>query len=90
MNADQDYGFDVAGFIHLPQVLTVKEVEACNHALDAMGQDEGMLDWPAPWGEAFSTLQEHPVLVDILASLCDPKFVMDTLLGSTIILRTVI
>ena len=78
MNADQDYGFDVAGFIHLPQVLTVKEVEACNHALDAMGQDEGMLDWPAPWGEAFSTLQEHPVLVDILASLCDPKFVMDT------------
>ena len=32
MNADEDYGFDVAGFLPLPQVLTGAEVEACNKA----------------------------------------------------------
>jgi len=79
MNADQDYGFDVAGFIHLPQVLTTKEIEACNRALDAVGQNEGMLDWPAPWGDAFRTLQEHSVLIGVLESLCGPGFVIDRL-----------
>ena len=52
MNSDQDYGFDVAGFIRLPQVLTAEEMQACTQAIDAVGRDEGMLEWPAPWGEA--------------------------------------
>ena len=78
MNSDEDYGFDVAGFLHLPQVLTVAEVEACNRAIDAVGRDEGMLEWGTPWGDAFRALQEHPVLVGILESLCGPGFAMDS------------
>ncbi len=28
MNADEDYGFDVTGFLHLPRVLSAAEVAA--------------------------------------------------------------
>jgi len=77
MNSDQDYGFDVAGFIRLPQVLTAEEMQACTQAIDAVGRDEGMLEWPAPWGKAFRRLQEHPVLQEILAALCGPDFALD-------------
>ena len=77
MNSDHDYGFDVAGFIRLPQVLTAEEMQACTQAIDAVGRDEGMLEWPAPWGEAFRRLHEHPALQDILAALCGPDFVLD-------------
>ncbi len=67
MNADEDYGFDVAGFLHLPQVLTDAEVKACNKAIDAVGQEEGMLQ----------KLLQHPVLQRYLESLCGPEFAMD-------------
>ncbi len=77
MNADQDYGFDVAGFLHVPQVLSAAEVAACNEALDAVGRDEGMLEWPAPHGEPFQALREHPVLSGFLESLCSAGFAID-------------
>ena len=61
MNADEDYGFDVFGFIHIPQALTPAEVDACNQALDAVGGEEGgLLD--SPHGDPFRALQQHPVL----------------------------
>ena len=43
MNADEDYGFDVAGFIHVPRVLTAAEVAACSAAIDAVGAALGVL-----------------------------------------------
>ena len=79
MNADDDYGFDVAGFLHLRQVLTAAEVEACNEAIDAVGRQDGMLEWPAPYSEAFRALQQHPSLQDYLEALCGPDLVMDQL-----------
>ena len=77
MNADQDYGFDVAGFIVVPQVLSAELLQACNQAIDAVGRDEGMLEWPGSSGAAFRMLQEHPVLQEILAALCGPDYVLD-------------
>ena len=77
MNADEDYGFDVAGFIHLQQVLTAAEVEACNRAIDAVGREQGMLEWPAPWCDSFRALQEHPVLQNYLEALCGSGFVAE-------------
>ena len=38
MNADEDYGFDIAGFIHLHRVLTAEEVNRCSQAIDAAGE----------------------------------------------------
>ena len=34
MNADEDYGFDVSGYLHVPQGLTPDELAACNEAID--------------------------------------------------------
>jgi hypothetical protein len=62
MTADEDYGFDVAGFIHVRQVLTPAEVEACNEGFDAVDGSEGMLEWTAPHCAPFRALREHPVL----------------------------
>ncbi len=77
MNAEQDYGFDVSGFLHLSQVLGADEVAACNRALEEVDRPDGMLDWPAPWCEPFRRLMEHPVLVDCLESLCGKGFEID-------------
>ena len=38
MNADEDYGFDVAGFLHVPGALSAAEVAACSEALDDAGR----------------------------------------------------
>ena len=59
MNKDEDYGFDVAGYLHIPQLLSADEIEACNRAIDAVGREDGMLDWPEPWCDPFRALQEH-------------------------------
>ena len=77
MNADEDYGFDVAGFLHVPQALSAAEVAASNEAVDAVGRDEGMLEWPAPHGEPFQALREHPVLSGCLGTLCGAGFAID-------------
>ena len=58
MNADEDYGFDVSGYLHVPQVLTPDEVAACNEAIDAVGRSEGMLDWPEPHSGPFKARSE--------------------------------
>jgi hypothetical protein len=78
MNADEDYGFDVSGFIHVRQALSAAEVAACNKAIDAVGRDEGMLEWPAPHGDPFQALGEnHPVLGGYLESLCGSDYSID-------------
>tara|TARA_B100000809_G_scaffold215078_1_gene220158 strand:- start:1896 stop:3533 length:1638 start_codon:yes stop_codon:yes gene_type:complete len=77
ISADEDYGFDVAGFIHVPQVLSAAEVAACNEAIDVVGRDAGMLEWPAPHCSPFQALQQHPVLTSYLEALCGSGFVID-------------
>ena len=77
MNADEDYGFDVAGFIHVPRVLTAAEVAACSAAIDAVGRDEGMLEWPTPHCDPFQALQAHPVLASYLETLCSSGYSLD-------------
>jgi hypothetical protein len=48
MSHEENYCFDVAGYLIVRGVLTPKEVETCNRALDQGGQIDGMLEWPAP------------------------------------------
>lgn len=73
MNAEEDYGFDVAGFLHLRQVLTPTEVAACNRALDAADGQNG----DAELSGELRVLEEHPVLQRYLESLCGAGFIMD-------------
>ena len=72
MTNDEDYGFDVAGFLRVPQVLGEAEMATCNEAIEAAGRSEGMLQ-----GDAFRALQEHPILQSYLEALCGPGFVVD-------------
>ena len=67
MNADEDYGFDIAGFIHLQQVLTPEEVAACNRAID----DQAGAMPPLP------QVLEHPVLQNYVGALCGDNFLLD-------------
>ena len=53
MSHEEDYCFDIAGYLIVRGVLTPNEVEACNKALDREGRTEGMLGWPAPRSEFF-------------------------------------
>ena len=69
MNADEDYGMDVAGFIHVPQVLSAAEVAACNESIDAAGSGAGSFELPA--------LLEHPVLTAYVETLCGSGYVID-------------
>ena len=73
MDAEQDYGFDVAGFIHLPGVLTADQVAACNRAIDAAGLAAGAL----ASCDQLRLLGEHPVLQDMLKSLCGAEYHVD-------------
>ena len=54
MSNEEDYAFDVAGYLHVPGVLSRGEVEALNRALDEAGAPEGMLGWEAPQRDLFS------------------------------------
>ena len=60
MNADEDYGFDVSGFIHVLRALSAEDLAAWTEAADA-GRDGGTLEWPG--------LHEHPALTGYLESL---------------------
>ena len=69
MTNEQDYAFDVAGYLHVPGVLSPPEVEALNRALDEAGGGEGMLGWPTPQRELFRDLLVQPQLVWYLNQL---------------------
>jgi len=73
MNAEEDYGFDVYGYLHLSQVLTPAEIEACTEAVAAAGQN-GKVDSRSA---TLVALSKHPVLTSYLESLCGAGFVLD-------------
>ena len=43
MSNEENYCFDVAGYLHIPGVLNQGEVNVLNQALDEGGQPDGML-----------------------------------------------
>lgn len=77
MTNEQDYAFDVAGYLHVPGVLSPPEVEALNRALDEAGGGEGMLGWPTPQRELFRDLLVQPQLVWYLNQLVGHGFRLD-------------
>src|SRR5438093_11260631 len=85
MSNEENYAFDVAGYLHVPGALSPEELAALNQALDEIGQAEGMLGWPAPQRERFRDLLVHPRLVWFLNQMIGSGFRLDQaprLLGS--------
>ncbi|HIB88202.1 TPA: hypothetical protein EYO57_13550 [Candidatus Poribacteria bacterium] len=77
MNNEEDYAFDVAGYLHVPGALKSEEVEELNQALDGMKKSEGMLGWPVPQREPFRDLLVHPKLVWYLNQIVGHGFRLD-------------
>ena len=48
MTNEENYRFDVAGYMIVPGVLTAAELKACNQALDQLASDNGPLRWTSP------------------------------------------
>ena len=77
MSNEENYAFDVAGYLHVPAVLSRSMVNALNQALDAANEPEGMLGWPGPQRELFRDLLIQPQLVWYLNQLIGPGFRLD-------------
>lgn len=83
------YAFDVQGYVVCRQVLTAEEVEAAREAFTrALQAAPGSARHQKPtgelrlenllgWGPDVLRLLDHPVVVDILASVVDPSFRLD-------------
>jgi len=77
MSNEENYCFDVAGYLHIPGVLNRGEVKALNEALDKGGQSEGMLRWDSPLRDLFRDLMIHPQLVWYLNQIVGYGFRLD-------------
>ena len=77
MSNEENYAFDVAGYLHVAGVLNREEVDALNQALDEVGENEGMLGWEGPHRKLFRDLLVHPQLVFYLNQIVGHGFRLD-------------
>lgn len=77
MSNEENYCFDVAGYLIVRGVLTPKEVETCNRAFDQGEGIDGRLGWPNHLLKPFEHLQTHPVLNWYLDQICGTGFGLD-------------
>ena len=69
MSNEENYCFDVAGYLIVPDVLTREEIEACNSDLDQTGI--------SPLSDTLAKLRDHPVLAWYLNQICGEEFQLD-------------
>ncbi len=77
MSNEENYAFDVAGYLHVAGVLNREDVDALNQALDEVGENEGMLGWEGPHRKLFRDLLVHPQLVFYLNQIVGHGFRLD-------------
>ena len=69
MSNEENYCFDVAGYLIVPDVLTGDEIEACNSDLNQKGT--------SPLSDSLAKLRAHPVLEWYLNQICGEEFRLD-------------
>ena len=79
MSNEENYAFDVAGYLVVKGALKPDELDGLNGAIDAQGAYTEMLSWPEGRREPFRHLLVHPVLVWHLNQICGTGFRLDTL-----------
>ena len=77
MSNEENYCFDIAGYLHVPGVLNRGEVEQLNQTIDNAGQLSGMLGWEDELKEPFRNLLVHPHLVWYLNQIVGIGFRLD-------------
>ena len=78
MSHEENYCFDVAGYLIVRGVLSRGEIAALNSAIDTSGKSQGMLAWPRPLREPFRDLLVHPQLVWYLNQIVGQGFRLET------------
>lgn len=78
MSHEENYCFDVAGYLIVRGVLSRGEISALNSAIDDSGKSQGMLGWPRPLREPFRDLLVHPQLVWYLNQIVGQGFRLET------------
>ena len=81
MTNEENYAFDVAGYLHVPGVLSQEEVAALNAALDAVEDNETLLGGDSSHRELFRALLVHPTLVWYLNQMIGHGFRLDQALA---------
>ena len=77
MTNEENYAFDLTGYLHVPGVLTRPEVARINDAIDRAGSLEGMLSWEDDLREPFRDLLIQPQLVWYLNQIVGHGFRLD-------------
>ena len=77
MTNEENYHFDVAGYLIVPSVLTVDELKACNQTLDQAGIGVGKLECTVASCSPLLALCDHPVLTHYLEQICGTGFRLD-------------
>lgn len=77
MTHEENYAFDIAGYLHVPNVLTMAEVARLNETIDTAGQLEGMLGWEGELRDPFRELLVQPQMVWYLNQIVGPGFRLD-------------
>ena len=77
MTNEENYAFDIAGYLHVQGVLTRPEVERLNKTIDEAGSLTGMLGWEGDLREPFRDLLIQPQLVWYLNQIVGPGFRLD-------------
>ena len=78
MSHEENYCFDVGGYLIIRGVLGRGEVAGLNSAIDASGKPRGILGWPRPLSEPFRDLLVHPQLVWYLNQIVGQGFRLET------------
>ena len=77
MTNEENYAFDVAGYLHIPSVLSKEEVSSLNSALDAISGNGNLLGGSDTNRELFRNLLIHPTLVGYLNQIIGHGFRLD-------------
>ena len=78
MSNEENYCFDIGGYLIVRGVLTRGEIAGLNSAIDAGGTSQGMLGWPHPLRKPFRDLLVHPQLVWYLNQIVGQGFRLET------------
>ena len=77
MTNEENYHFDVTGYLIVPGVLTPDQLKTCNEALDQLGTSDGATPSCVSSSSALHFLRDHPVLTQYLEEICGENFRLD-------------
>ncbi|MBT5829965.1 MAG: hypothetical protein HOH77_07205, partial [Candidatus Latescibacteria bacterium] len=77
MTNEENYAFDIAGYLHIQGALSRPEVDRLNKAVDQAGALDGMLGWDGDLKTPFRDLLIQPQLVWYLNQIVGPGFRLD-------------